>query len=170
MEKITKQTTYLGNKIHQIKDYLQLDKNSDNRYHIHEVINKSLRFLDNELQHSKILVELIFDDNISTSNMDIVHMMQVLNFLIKTCIQSLKNCIEPHLKITTNKIKTNLYSITITDNSSNSTTRTVSNLLATPADETIDLIICKNIIEAHGGILLSQASSSGNNIQFTLQE
>lgn len=170
MNNIKQHAVLMGDKIHELKDFLNVSLLDYNETNIHEVIQESVMLLSYELQTQAVNLNFEFQENLPSIKMDRNQIKQVLYNLFKNSIANMSDKLST-LVIKTKKIDDNTIKIIIKDNNKKNP-KTHKQEISTLSNKyrglKIGIDICRTIIEAHGGTLSTKSSSRGNNYQFTL--
>lgn len=169
MNNIKHHATLMGNRIHELKNFLKESHLEYSEEYIHEVINEAILLLSYELQMQGISIHFNFQDNLPKIKMNKNQIKQVLYNLLKITIENAYAGFN-NVTIYTKKINQHSIKVSILDNTPQPEPvkrRSIKNQHKCEELQ-LGLAMCRTIIEAHGGKLSFQSTAEGNHYHFTL--
>ncbi|MCE0722897.1 PAS domain-containing sensor histidine kinase [Legionella resiliens] len=162
LNKIISQAKHASEVMSRMKSFIYQDVHFPEKANINLLIQDTMIFLDYELTHSKLKINLILEEELPQLDIDRIQIMQIIINLIRNSIEAMQENINqvPELTIQT-KNKDECIEIHFHDNGPGIIPEHKDKILhsyfTTKAQGTgLGLTICRNLIEAHGGKLYVQ--------------
>ncbi|KTD66981.1 two component sensor kinase [Legionella steelei] len=163
LNKIISQAKHASEVMYRMKSFIHKDVYFQEETDINTLIKDTMIFLDSELAHSKLKINLKLEADLPKLTIDRIQMMQIITNLTRNSIEAMQeNTIPtPELTIQTINKEDERIEIHFRDNGPGIIPeyqdKILSSYFTTKAQGTgLGLTICRNLIEAHGGKLYIQ--------------
>ncbi|AUH71079.1 ATP-binding protein [Legionella sainthelensi] len=174
LEKIISQAQQASEIMSRMKSFIPQDENQPEETDINVLIQDALIFLNYEVTHSKLKINLNFAEELPHLSINRIQVMQVILNLARNSIEAMREEINlaPELTIHTKNI-TGYIEIHIRDNGPGITPEFRDRILHSyfttkPQGTGLGLTMCRNFVEACGGKLYVKDSEVGAWFIFTL--
>ncbi|MCW8384727.1 ATP-binding protein [Fluoribacter dumoffii] len=160
LNKIISQAKLASEIMTRMKSFIFKDVHFPQETDINNLIKDAIIFLDSEISHSKLQINLVLEEHLPKLNIDRIQMMQIITNLTRNSIEAIQETTNqtPELTIKTIDKEDGFIEIHFHDNGPGIIPEYQDKILhsyfTTKAQGTgLGLTICRNLIEAHGGKL-----------------
>lgn len=174
LDKIISQTQLASNVMSRMKSFIHQDENISEETDINVLIQDAMIFLNYELTHSKLKINLNLAEELPHLSINRIQVMQVILNLARNSIEAMQEETNssPELTIQTKNIA-GYVEIHVRDNGPGITPELRDRMLHSyfttkPQGTGLGLTMCRNFVEAYGGKLYVKESEVGAWFIFTL--
>ncbi|KTC93420.1 PAS domain-containing sensor histidine kinase [Legionella cincinnatiensis] len=172
LEKIISQAKQASEIMSRMKSFIHQDEKLSEETDINVLIKDAMIFLNYELTHSKLKINLNLEEELPNLSINRIQVMQVILNLARNSIEAMRTHTSPELTIQTKDI-VGYIEIHIRDNGPGITPehrdRVLHSYFTTkPQGTGLGLTMCRNLVEACGGKLYVKNSEVGAWFIFTL--